>query len=213
MRKLIALGLTLGILLVAGTLWVTAGRDSQATPQQADTNVAATNEEEFPRLTQQTEFLYDKDAGNVSTQTAHSDIVVVGKVVKIDPARWNSPDGKYWIPPDPVVPWLFRTFWVEPTEVLKGSPTDSGPIPFFLVDGVEGVADGPVDVGETVLVFGYESEQNTATDGYWPIGYKPNVGEYSIYKPDGDRFINGDRDPLVGITTLDQVRQLVASEK
>jgi len=42
-----------------------------------------------------------------------ADIVVYGKVTKIDPARWNSPDGKYWEPNDPSgmsVARIYRTY-------------------------------------------------------------------------------------------------------
>ncbi len=230
MRKLLALGLTLGILLVAGTLWAVAGRssearpqqadanatwaaaggDSQATPQSAGTTATVIREEEFLPITQEIHSLIDPSYLPVSAQTKHSDVIVVGKVVKVDPARWNSPDGKDWIPADSMVMRvIFRTFWVQPTEVLKGKPTAGEPLPFFVRGGTEGEASAPVGIGDTVLVFGREASRNPAQDGYWPEGYRVNIDEYSIFEPDGDHFTNGSTDPLFGITTLDQVRRLV----
>ncbi len=238
MHKLIALGVTLGVLLVAGTLWAAAGRSSEATPQQADTNATwataggdseatpqqagttttVISAEEFPPIlaTPGMEIDYDPYFLTVVGQTEHSDLIVVGEVVQIDPARWNSPDGKRWIPEDTlVVPLIFRTFWVQPTEVLKGSPTASGPLPFFVHGGIEGEASAPVDVGETVLVFGREAPKNTATDGYWPEGYQAVADENGIYQPDEDQFVRwggrGGSHSEWEITTLDQLRQLVAS--
>ncbi len=231
MRKMIALGMGLGILLVSGALWLAAGHDSEAMlppattsaagaaagrdseemARQADETTTAISAEEFPPITQKFHALYDYGSLTVAGQTAYSDVIVVGEVVKIDPARWNSPDGKSWIPADPlVIPWVFRTFWVQPIEVVKGRPTISGPIPFFVHGGTEGEASAPVDVGETVLVFGWVAPKNTATDGYWPEGYLAIVDEYSIYRPEGNQFTNGVADPYIGVVTLDEVRQLVA---
>lgn len=165
-------------------------------------------------VSQEVNSFYAPDALNVDTQVRHSDIVLVGKVVRVDPARWNSPDGKSWTPTDPLVaPLLFRTFYVEPTEVLKGTSAYGTPVPFMVLGGTEGERGGPVNVGDVVLVFGRDRSTDTAKDGHWPKGYRANVDEFSIYAQDGDVFANevGQADPKVGKTTLDQVRGLVTA--
>jgi hypothetical protein len=67
---------------------------------------------------------YDLAALTIAAQAKTSDIVVVGKVVSVDPARWNSPDGKSWSPPEEEAsPIVYTTFYVEPVEILRGTAT------------------------------------------------------------------------------------------
>jgi hypothetical protein len=86
-----------------------------------------------------------------------ADIVVYGLVVKIDPGRWNSADGKYWQPNDPSgmsVAAIYRTYYVQPAEILKGTPKWATPVAFMVVGGTGNQTTGPVSVGDTVLVIG-----------------------------------------------------------
>jgi hypothetical protein len=59
----------------------------------------------------------------IERQTARSDIIVVGNVVRVDKARWNGSGGKkpgqLSCLPD-VMPIVYSTFYVEPSQVLKG---------------------------------------------------------------------------------------------
>lgn len=66
----------------------------------------------------------------------HADVIVYGKITKID----RSP--------------AYITCYVEPKEVLKGTPKWGTPVAFIVMGSVEEGTTGPVLVGDSVLVIG-----------------------------------------------------------
>jgi hypothetical protein len=110
----------------------------------------------------------------------HADIIVYGKVTKIDPGRWNSPDGNAWDlknykdntpndTSDDPIPVIYRTYYVEPTETLKGTPKWGTPIVFIVDGGTEQETVGPVSVGDTVMILAidYQSRGGRGSNVYW----------------------------------------------
>jgi len=84
--------------------------------------------------------IYAEDFLKTERQFAGADIVVAGTIVKVDAARWNSPDGAEWKPDESVaLPIPYTTFYIQPTQIVKGTPKWDTPIPFR----VEGGAFGP----------------------------------------------------------------------
>jgi hypothetical protein len=110
----------------------------------------------------------------IERQTARSDIIVVGNVVRVDKARWNGSGGKkpgqLSCLPD-VMPIVYSTFYVEPSQVLKGVQRWGAPIAFRTTAVLTGsntpagfvatlpsIEDTPsgmeVAVGDRVVAFG-----------------------------------------------------------
>ncbi len=126
----------------------------------------------------------------IERETELSEIIVTGKVVRVDPAKWNGPHGKKagmfscasW---DPMV---YATFYVQPEHVLKGTPKWGTPIAFRLSGAIteSGTTDafiatmttteddsGPATrlaVGDTVVVFGEVGAQRYGGGVYEPEG-------------------------------------------
>ncbi|NLT35006.1 MAG: hypothetical protein GXX83_03810 [Gaiellales bacterium] len=76
---------------------------------------------------------------------------------------------------------MYRTFTVEPSEILKGKPEFGTPVQFFVEGGIVGEVSGPVDEGDKVLVFGQYDQ--TLYGGTWPKdAYHSTHGEWSIFK-------------------------------
>lgn len=119
-------------------------------------------------------------------QVEYADIIVYGVVTDVLPGRWNSPDGSGdWQGPKPedasIALVIYRTFYVEPIETLKGRPAFGTPVAFITEGGVEGKISGPVDKGDRVLVFGQYDQ--TLYGGIWPEdAYHSTHGEWSIFK-------------------------------
>lgn len=105
-------------------------------------------------------------------QVRYAELIVYGKVTEVLPGQWNTADGKFpedvADPSASATPVIYRTFLVEPEEVLLGEPAFGSPIAFMVEGGTEGQISGPVDVGDKVLVFG----------GYYPAAYA--AGSYGI---------------------------------
>jgi hypothetical protein len=125
-----------------------------------------------------------------------ADIIVYGKVVKIDPSRWNSPDGKAREPDDPSgmsIPATYQTVYVQPTETLKGAPKWGAPVAFMVVNsGAVGDETGVVAVGNTVLVIGqdYMSKGGLYGKVYWKSNaYFAQDSYTSIYVMTGGRLL------------------------
>ncbi len=163
---------------------------------------------------------YDLASMTIAAQAQASDICVVGRVVGEDPARWNSPDGEKWSPPeDEATPIVYTTYYIEPAEILLGSPSWGAPIAFRGIGGT--LADGSVfrvepwsssmSVGQEVIVFGraesyYGPEAvYVPAEAYWLTG--------SIWIRQTDAFLiqghaqNEDERSL----TLDQFRAKLAA--
>jgi hypothetical protein len=123
---------------------------------------------------------------------AHADIVVYGKVTKIDPGQWNSPDGKYWEPDlSETVGVIYRTYYVEPNEVLKGTPKWGTPVAFIIKGGTEGETIGPVSVGDTVLVLGADyASKDKYQKAYWTKdAYFSLYGDTTVFVQHDDTLV------------------------
>ncbi len=116
-------------------------------------------------------------------QVGFADIIVYGVVTDVLPGRWNSPDGTQWQGPNDAstASVIYRTFYVEPIEILKGQPAFGAPVAFMAEGGIKGEISGPVNTGDTVLVFArYEPN---AYGGTWLTdAYRSTHGEWSIFK-------------------------------
>ena len=144
--------------------------------------------------------LWPEDLVLVSGQVLNSDVIVVGAVTDILPARWNSPDGKEWRPEEDVaLPVVYTTFMIEPQEVLKGPPKTGTPIAFRVPGGVvgSGAHVGDVDlggdfphlaVGDQVLVFGVDDQRFGPGAHYEPDGHWLLASAASVFRADGATY-------------------------
>lgn len=102
----------------------------------------------------------------LEVQSNVADAVFTGVVVKLEPARWNNPDGsgKEWTEEqkanaseteDLII--LYRPYRIKVTEVLRGEDLKAGAtVSLFMLEGVteEGRNDGPPHNGDKVVVLG-----------------------------------------------------------
>ncbi len=185
------------IRMLAGVLLLTAVLHASCAEQLSSTSETTV----IPQAVSfHAEASWDPSYLTIERELQESDLVVVGRVAKIDAGRWNSPDGNYWQPPEEqTLPVVYTTFYVDSTDFLKGEPKWGNPVAFRLTGGTVGanheVSAGPSDVdltvGETVIVFG------NIEDRYGPGGaYKPEkaywvtMEENSIWVLRGDQFVN-----------------------
>jgi hypothetical protein len=75
----------------------------------------------------------------------NAELIVYGTVVKVDPARWNSVDGRPPAPDDN--PVIYTTFYVQPSEV-RGTPRFGTPVAMMVPYHDKLLAEG-----DEVLVF------------------------------------------------------------
>ena len=99
---------------------------------------------------------YDLPRMTIEDWTNASDLVVAGTVVKVDPPRWNSDDGKPWKPrgEDDPMAVVYQTFYVQPEETLKGAPQWGTPVAFRAVWWNSPSGGGPLSVGDLAVAFG-----------------------------------------------------------
>jgi hypothetical protein len=123
-----------------------------------------------------------------------SELIITGYVVKVDPARWNTPDGQRSASHMQFTPdgheyqsFTYVTFYVHPEENLKGSPRFGSPIAIMIYD-LGGRDTGPLDEGDEVIVMTQYEKQppgNWKEDAYflseWDLG---------IYMRVGDEYLN-----------------------
>jgi hypothetical protein len=144
-----------------------------------------------------------------------SEVVVLGTVEQVDPGRWNSPDGKRWSTAgEKGTPAIYRSFLVQPDRVLKGAPRFGTPVAFMVLGGTDGVVDGPVSVGDRVLVFGYYN-QGIFGDVTWKKdAYWATLESYGIFRDEGAELANVENpsSPRIGKTTLAQVQTAIAAQ-
>ena len=139
---------------------------------------------------------YDPAYLTLAKQAEISDICIAGKVVGENPARWNSPDGNEWTPDEEVtLPMVFTTYYVEPTEVLFGTPAWGTPVIVLAVggvlpDGTTYAANGvvsPMETGQEVILFGTAKNYHgpyVNTAAYWL-----SVDNNSVWVKQGDRYV------------------------
>jgi len=152
-RRLVCLGLICALFLASGVL----GACDATTPE---------NTGHFIEIT------YDPAYLTIAAQAGESDIVVAGTVVREDPAKWNSADGTR----SGEGALAYTTFYVEPAEILQGTPAWGTPIAVRAIGGV--LDDGssfrlngetaPLKVGDEVILFGTAAAR-------W--------GELAVYQP------------------------------
>jgi hypothetical protein len=124
---------------------------------------------------------WDPDHLTIEKHVEDSDIIAEGEIVKIDPPRWNSPDGEQWRPrEEQTLAVLYTTFYVEPTAVLKGTPEWGTPIAFRIQNAVVG-SDADLAVGDRVVAFG-------ASDGRYGPG--------AVYQPAGAYWLTNDNNSI-----------------
>jgi hypothetical protein len=135
-------------------------------------------------------------------QTADSAIALLGKVVKVDPSLWNSPDGKAWSSPaGGIEPAVYTTFYVAPEKVLKGSPAWGTPVAFRVTGGhistsstatqTSTVEAGTLilKVGDRVVVFGTTAPRWGGGGDYRPASaYWLTLENSSVWKETDGQF-------------------------
>jgi hypothetical protein len=117
-----------------------------------------------------------------------SQLIVHGTVTKVDPVRAGSGDVA-----NPCI-----VFYVEPQEVLKGSPRFGSPIAFALYAPVQATATSsvqtagrsPVAEGDEVLLFSYASDKELATSSGARGAYFPWNDRCGLFLPDGGTFVS-----------------------
>jgi len=98
-------------------------------------------------------------------------------VTKIDQPRWNSADGKQWSPRnEESTPMVYETFYVEPSDVLKGTPKWGAPVAYRVWINTDWGAPS-LAVGDRVVAFGevFTSPAGSEAvyqpaDAYWLTG-------------------------------------------
>ena len=118
---------------------------------------------------------YDLPHMTIEDWTNASDLVVVGTVVKVDPPRWNSHDGKRWTPrgEKDAMAVVYQTFYVQPEETMRGAPRWGTPVAFRAVWWNSPTGGGPLSVGDMVVAFGHVAPEiygggvYQPADAYW----------------------------------------------
>jgi len=133
--------------------------------------------------------------------TNESQLIVQGTVTKVDPPHPAAGD----------VTNPYIAFYVEPDEVLKGSPRFGTPVAFALLAPVGGAAEppaeSPLSKGDEVLLFSYHGDADLPTGSGARGAYFPWNDSYGIFLPVGDQLVNV-LTPSA-FTTLEQVRTIV----
>jgi hypothetical protein len=137
---------------------------------------------------------YIAEVYSIGGQSGLSDLVVSGVVSRMDEPRWNSPDGKQWREQNEAsLPLVYETFYVEPIEVLKGTPKWGTPVAFRVwVNTTEGAPT--LAVGDRVVAFGELFAEPAGSkavyqpaDAYWLTGnnYGLWVERGGLYRNEG----------------------------
>jgi hypothetical protein len=143
---------------------------------------------------------WDENYLTVARQTQEADLIVVGEVVKVDTSMWNSPDGKQWTPDEKeTLPIVYTTFYVKPTQVLKGEPKWGTPVPFRVTGTIVAPsADSQstssrlgLGVGDTIVAFGSIEDRYGTGGVYKPAeAYWLAMEENSIWTEQDGQFVN-----------------------
>jgi len=120
-----------------------------------------------------------------------AELIVYGKVVKVDTLRWNTPDGQKPAsgkPRDAYVPTPYTTFYVQPT-LLKGSPRFGTPIAIMTVEVSERYPE-LLSEGDEVLVFAEYGQKNIYRGTWKQDAYFPLEMARGIYMKVGEQYLN-----------------------
>ncbi len=134
---------------------------------------------------------------SVERCTNESRLIVHGTVTEVDAPHPAAGD----------VTNPYTVFYVEPEEVLKGSPRFGTPVAFALLAPVGGAAESPVAKGDEVLLFSYHGDEDLPTGSGAHGAYFPWNDNYGMFLAVGDQFVNV-LAPFA-FTTLEQVRTTV----
>jgi len=131
----------------------------------------------------------------------NAELITYGAVVKVDPARWNTPDGRQPAHARQSAddnPVIYTTFYVQPTEI-RGTPRFGTPIAIMVPYHDELLAEG-----DEVLVFAEYGEM--WGPGTWKQDAYFSVEEVrGIYMKVGEQYLNIDSgQPLASAETSDQ---------
>ena len=144
-----------------------------------------------PAIDYSADFIFSRED---ATQAA--DVIVVGKIVKVEPSRWNTADGSEGAAaPAGAQKVVYTIYYLEPERYLFGSSVFGKPVPFQRVGGVVDASssilryypdyDPGVGVGDTVLVYLVEKGPDVAGPGeppaYWLYG-----GWLEIFRGESD---------------------------
>ncbi len=143
--------------------------------------------------------LVDPSLLTLESQTKGAEIIVVGTIVQIDTPKWNSADGKQPTTSketDPM-PVVYSTFYVKPTEVLKGEAKWGSPIAFRSLGTIsdqgaqsESEPHMRLKVGQGVVVFGEQALNRYGGGVYAPAdAYWLYAGAYSVWSDDDGEFV------------------------
>ena len=117
-----------------------------------------------------------------------AELIVYGTVVKVDPAQWNTPDGRQPTHAPQSAddnPVIYTTFYVQPTEI-RGTPRFGTPVAIMVPFHDELLAEG-----DEVLVFAEYGE--TWGPGTWKQDAYFSVEEVrGIYMKVGEQYLNID---------------------
>jgi hypothetical protein len=140
----------------------------------------------------------------VDSYANESQLIIRGTVTKVDPPRVAAGD----------VANPYIVFYVEPAELLKGTPGFGSPVAFALLapGGATqptggSAAESPLSEGDDVLLFAYSSDRDLSTASGSQGVYFPWNDSYGIFMPAGDKFVNI-LAPFA-YTTLEEVRTIV----
>jgi Domain of unknown function (DUF4829) len=130
----------------------------------------------------------------------NADLIVYGKVVKVDPARWSTPDGQ---PRDgrsdgSAFARIYTTFYIEPAEIT-GTPRFGTPIAIMVE-----FCDKLLSPGDEVLVFAEYHEEWRSGHGTWKANAYFSDAR-GIYMKVGEQYLNLDSgQPLASTATSEE---------
>ncbi|MBN1320264.1 MAG: hypothetical protein JXA87_05400 [Thermoleophilia bacterium] len=137
---------------------------------------------------------YDPAYLAIAAQAGASDIVVAGTVLREDPTRWNSADGKR----SGEGALAYTTFYVEPVGMLQGTPAWGTPIAIRAIGGALEDGDSfrlngetaPMKVGDEVILFGTAAARWGEQAVYQPAeAYWLTADANSVWVKQGDRYV------------------------
>lgn len=157
----------------------------------------------------------------LSAQVRDAQVIVWGRIHKVEKPRWNSPDGGEWRgQTEADLPIVYTTYVVEPVEFWKG-PEGVESIRLMVPGGIaadgastrsdEGLLGAGLAVGDEIVALAGSKPQYgpTGEDSFWLLH-----GGSSVFRRKGGLFerlepVTGD--PSGNMFTLEELRGLVRS--